>query len=51
MWQSDPALDKYGVTQSGYFRPVTTVALSMGVKYGNLLLYHEISEEIKDKTI
>ena len=35
--QSDLALDKYWVTQSGYFRLADTVALVMGIKYGKLL--------------
>ena len=31
MWQSDLALEKYWVTQSGYFRLATTVVLGMGI--------------------
>ena len=40
--QSDPALDKYWVTQSDFFRLTTTVAFGMGIKYGKLLFCHEI---------
>ena len=32
MQQSDLVLDKYWLTQSGYFRLATTVALGMGIK-------------------
>ena len=39
------------MTQSGYYRLVTTVELGMGVKYGKLLSYHGISEKIRDKNI
>ena len=39
MRKSDLAPDKYWVTQSGYFRLATTVALGMVIKYGKLLLY------------
>ena len=35
--QSDISLEKYWVTQSGYFRLATTVALSMGITDGKLL--------------
>ena len=31
MWESDLVLDKYWVTQSGYFRLATTVVLGMGI--------------------
>ena len=37
MRQSNISLEKYWVTQSGYFRLATTVALGMGIKDGNLL--------------
>ena len=37
MRQSDLALDKYWVTQSGYFGLVTTVALCMSIIDGKLL--------------
>ena len=36
MWKSYLALEKYYVTQSGYFRPVTAVALVMGITYWKL---------------
>ena len=51
MRQSDLALEKYWVTQSGYFRLATTVALGMGIADGNLLFCHGISEESVDKKI
>ena len=44
MRQSDIDLDKYWVTQSGYFRLSTTVALGMGITDGKLLFYHGFSE-------
>ena len=49
--QSDLALEKYWVTQSGYFTLATTVALGMGITDGKLLLCHGISEQSKDKKI
>ena len=51
MRQFELVLYKYWVTQSGYFRLVTTVALGMGLTDGNLLFCHGISEKSKDKTI
>ena len=51
MQKSDLALDKYWVTQSGYFRLVTTVTLGMGLADGKLLFCHGISEQSKDKNI
>ena len=47
--QPDPSLDKYWVTQSGYFIPATTVALGMGTTDAKLLLCHGISEQSRDK--
>ena len=44
-------IEKYLVTQSGYFRLSNTVALGMGNKDGKLLFYHVISEESTDKKI
>ena len=44
MRHSDLALDKYWVTQSGYFRLLTTVALGMGITYGKLLYCHGAAE-------
>ena len=43
MRQSEIVLDKYWVTQSGYFRLETTVALGMGITYGKLPFCHVIS--------
>ena len=51
MWQSDLALYKYWVTQSGYFRLTTTVALDMSITYGKLLFFHGISEVNVDNKI
>ena len=48
MSQSDPAVDKYWVTQSGYFRLATTVELGMMIIYGNIILCHGISEGSED---
>ena len=36
-------LDKYRVTQSGYFRLATTVALGMGITDGKLLYCHGVA--------
>ena len=44
MRQSDIALEKYWVTQSGYFRLATTVAFGMGIIYRKLLYCHVVSE-------
>ena len=49
MRQSDLSLEKYWVTQSGYFRLATTVALGMGITDGKLLYYHGVAEGNKDK--
>ena len=49
--QSDIALEKYWVTQSGYFRLATTVLMGMGIAVGKILLCHGISDKIKDKYI
>ena len=51
MWQSDLLLEKYWVTQSGYFRLATTVALGMGITYGKLLYCHSDAEGNADKNI
>ena len=51
MRQSDIELDKYLVTQSGYFRLATTVALSMGITDGKLLYCHDVADENVDKKI
>ena len=44
MRQSDLSLEKYWVTQSGYFRLATTVALGMGITDGKLLYCHGVAE-------
>ena len=44
MRQSDLSLEKYWVTQSGYFRLATTMALGMGITDGKLLYCHGIAE-------
>ena len=51
MRQSDPVLEKYWVTQSGYFRLVTIVELGMGVTDGKLLLCFGFSETRVDNNI
>ena len=51
MRKSDIALEKYWVTQSGYFRLATTVALGMGITYGKLLFCHGFSEGNVDNKI
>ena len=51
MQHSDLALDKYWVTQIGYFRLATTVALGMGITYGKLLYRHGVAEGNADKKI
>ena len=48
--QSDTVLEKYLVTQSGYFRVETTVALGMGIPYGKILYCHGVAEgNMEDK--
>ena len=49
MQQSDIALEKYWVTQSGYFRLATTVAFGMGITDGKLLYCHGVAEGNVDK--
>ena len=51
MQQSDIALDKYWVTQIGYFRLASTVVLGMGIKDGKLLYCHGVAEGNVDKKI
>ena len=51
MQQSDLALDKYWVTQSGYFRLATIVALGMGITDKKLLCCHGVAEVNLDKKI
>ena len=49
--QSGKELEKYWVTQGGYFRLATTLLMGMGIADGNILLCNDISKKIKDKTI
>ena len=51
MHQYDIALDKYWVTQSGFFTLATTVALVMRITDGKLLYCHGIAEVNMDKKI
>ena len=51
MLQSDLALEKYWVTQSGYVRLVTTMVLDMGIAYGKLLYCQGVAEGNVDKKI
>ena len=51
MRQSDLTLEKYWVTQSGYFSLATTVSLCMGVTDGKLVYCHGVAEGNKDKKI
>ena len=51
MQQYDLLVEKYWVTQSGYFRLETIVALGMGITYGNILFYHGIYKRRGDKKI
>ena len=44
--KSDIALDKYWVTQSGYFRLANTLALGMGITDGKLLHFHGLKRGI-----
>ena len=47
----DLALEKYWVTQSGYFRLETKMALGMGFIDGELLYCHGVSEGNVDKKL
>ena len=49
MQQSDLVLDKYWVTQSGYFRLATTVALGVSITDEKFIFCHGISEWSVDK--
>ena len=51
MRQYDLALEKYWVTQSGYFRLANTVSLGMGITYGKLLYCHGFAEGNLDMKI
>ena len=45
------AVDKYWVTQSGYFRLATTVALGVGITYGKILYCNGVAEGNVDRKI
>ena len=49
MWKYHLALEKCWVSQSGYFRLTTTLALSMGIIDRKILFCHGISDRIEDK--
>ena len=49
MYQLDLALGKYWVTQSVYFRFENTVELGMGIADANILFYHSISYQSREK--
>ena len=51
MCQSDLALDKYWVTQRGYFRLATTVALGMGITDGKIIYCNGVAEGNVDRKI
>ena len=51
MRKSDLSLEKYWVTQSGYFRLTTKFALGMGISYEKLLYWHGVSEVNVDRRI
>ena len=51
MRQSDISLERYWVTQSGYFRLVSTMELGMGIADGKLLYCHGVAEGNMDKKI
>ena len=50
MMRYDTVIEKYWANQSVYFRLETMVEMGMGITDGKLLLYHGISEQIKEKT-
>ena len=51
MRQYDLSLEKYWVTQSGYFILAITVELGIGITDGNFLFCHGILEGSMDKKI
>ena len=51
MRQYDLEIDKYWMTQSGYFRLATTVKFGMNIVDAKLLLCHGVPDQIKDKKI
>ena len=51
MQQYDPEIEKYWLSQRGYFRLETKVALGMGIAYGKLLYCHGVAEGKLEKKI
>ena len=51
MQKYDLALEKYWITQSGYFRLATKFALGTGITDGKLIYCHGVSEGNVDKKI
>ena len=51
MRQSYISLEKYWLTQSGYFRLANTVALGIGVIYRKLLYFHGVAEGNLEKKV
>ena len=51
MRQYDLVLEKYWISQSGYFRLATTVVLGMGITDGKLVLCCGVSEQSRDKKL
>ena len=51
MRKSNLSLEKYWITQSGYFRLATTVALGMGITDSKLLYCHGVAEVNEEKKI
>ena len=47
MRNSDLLVDKYWVSQSGYFRLATTFTLDMGIAYEKILFCNIISENLR----
>ena len=51
MRQSDLSLEKYWVSQSGYFRLATYLSMDMGIADGKLLYFHVVAEGNEVKKI
>ena len=51
MRQYDLSIEKYWVTQSGYFRLATTVASGIGIKDGEILYCRGVAKGNEDKKI
>ena len=49
IYKREGGVEKYWVTQSGYFRLSTAVELDMGITYGKVLFCHGVSERNVDK--